>query len=44
MLFITHGLPRGLEVDAIFRLGPQGAQLLQQVGSAQAVAAAKGGA
>jgi subfamily B ATP-binding cassette protein HlyB/CyaB len=44
MLFITHGLPRGLEVDAIFRLGPQGAQLLQQVGAAQAVAAAKGGA
>lgn len=26
MLFITHGLPRGLQVDAIFRLGPQGAQ------------------
>jgi subfamily B ATP-binding cassette protein HlyB/CyaB len=26
MLFITHGLPKGLQVDAIFRLGPQGAQ------------------
>ena len=26
MLFITHGLPRGLHVDAIYRLGPQGAQ------------------
>jgi subfamily B ATP-binding cassette protein HlyB/CyaB len=26
MLFITHGLPRGLHVDAVYRLGPQGAQ------------------
>ncbi len=26
MLFITHGLPKGLHVDAIYRLGPQGAQ------------------
>lgn len=26
MLFITHGLPKGLQVDAIYRLGPQGAQ------------------
>lgn len=25
MLFITHGLPKGLQVDAIYRLGPQGA-------------------
>lgn len=28
MLFITHALPRGLKLDAVFRLGPQGAQLL----------------
>ena len=26
MLFITHGLPKGLQVDAIYRLGVQGAQ------------------
>jgi ATP-binding cassette, subfamily B, bacterial HlyB/CyaB len=26
MLFITHGLPKGLHIDAIYRLGPQGAQ------------------
>ena len=26
MLFITHGLPKGLDVDAIYRLGKQGAQ------------------
>lgn len=26
MLFITHGLPRGLHVDAVYRLGHQGAQ------------------
>jgi ATP-binding cassette, subfamily B, bacterial HlyB/CyaB len=26
MLFITHALPKGLQVDAIYRLGPQGAQ------------------
>lgn len=26
MLFITHGLPKGLQVDAIYRLGPHGAQ------------------
>lgn len=30
MLFITHGLPRGLKVDAVFRLGAKGAQLLPQ--------------
>jgi subfamily B ATP-binding cassette protein HlyB/CyaB len=30
MLFITHGLPKGLKVDAIFRLGEKGAQLLSQ--------------
>lgn len=28
MLFITHGLPKGLHVDAIYRLGAKGAQLL----------------
>jgi len=28
MLFITHGLPKGLQVDAVFRLGTQGAQRL----------------
>ncbi len=28
MLFITHGLPKGLKVDAVFRLGAKGAQLL----------------
>lgn len=26
MLFITHGLPKGLQVDAIYRLGSKGAQ------------------
>jgi len=26
MLFITHGLPKGLQVDAIYRLGAHGAQ------------------
>lgn len=30
MLFITHGLPRGLKVDGVFRLGPQGAQSLAE--------------
>jgi len=28
MLFITHGLPKGLQVDAVFRLTEKGAQLL----------------
>lgn len=28
MLFITHALPKGLKVDAIYRIGPQGARLL----------------
>ncbi len=28
MLFITHGLPKGLKVDALYRLGEHGAQLL----------------
>ena len=26
MLFITHGLPKGLHVDAVYRLGAEGAQ------------------
>lgn len=26
MLFISHGLPKGLHVDAVYRLSPQGAQ------------------
>lgn len=30
MLFITHGLPRGLKVDSVFRLGPHGAQALAE--------------
>lgn len=30
MLFITHGLPKGLKVDAVFRLTEKGAQLLSQ--------------
>jgi ATP-binding cassette, subfamily B, bacterial HlyB/CyaB len=28
MLFITHGLPKGLNVDAVFRLTEKGAQLM----------------
>jgi subfamily B ATP-binding cassette protein HlyB/CyaB len=28
MLFITHGLPKGLKVDAVYRLTSKGAQLL----------------
>ncbi len=31
MLFITHGLPKGLQVDAIYRLGPGGAQAVSAV-------------
>jgi subfamily B ATP-binding cassette protein HlyB/CyaB len=38
MLFITHGLPKGLKVDAVFRLGPKGAQLVAPP-TLQAVAA-----
>ena len=29
MIFITHGLPKGLQVDAIYQLGPDGAQILE---------------
>jgi len=35
MVFITHALPRGLQLDAVFRLGPQGAQPLVRAGSAE---------
>jgi ATP-binding cassette, subfamily B, bacterial HlyB/CyaB len=31
MLFITHGLPKGLKVDAMFRLTEKGAQLMTPV-------------
>lgn len=31
MVFITHGLPKGLKVDSIYRLGEHGAQLLTPV-------------
>ncbi len=30
MLFITHGLPKGLKVDAVFRLTETGAQLMSR--------------
>ena len=30
MIFITHGLPKGLKVDAIFRLTEKGAQLISE--------------
>ncbi len=33
MLFITHGLPKGLKVDTIFRLGENGVQQLAQTPS-----------
>lgn len=33
MLFITHGLPKGLKVDAVFRLAANGAQLLAPANS-----------
>jgi ATP-binding cassette, subfamily B, bacterial HlyB/CyaB len=26
MMFITHALPKGLQTDAIYLIGPQGAQ------------------
>jgi subfamily B ATP-binding cassette protein HlyB/CyaB len=34
MLFITHGLPKGLQVDAIFRLNPNGVQLVARASDA----------
>jgi subfamily B ATP-binding cassette protein HlyB/CyaB len=42
MLFITHGLPKGLQVDAVFRLTEKGAQLLSP--ASQRDAASAGGA
>jgi subfamily B ATP-binding cassette protein HlyB/CyaB len=42
MLFISHGLPKGLRVDAIYRLGPQGAQQVALAPRAQAAAGASG--
>ncbi len=38
MLFITHGLPRGLKVDSVFRLGPRGAQSLAEAAPVPAAA------
>jgi subfamily B ATP-binding cassette protein HlyB/CyaB len=40
MLFITHGLTKGLQVDAIYRLGPKGAQLLEGAPDSERFAAA----
>ncbi len=37
MLFITHGLPKGLQVDAIYRLGPHGAQRVALASAPSAV-------
>jgi subfamily B ATP-binding cassette protein HlyB/CyaB len=46
MLFITHGLPKGLKVDALYRLTDKGAQLLAPApataATAQAAAAHNG--
>jgi ATP-binding cassette, subfamily B, bacterial HlyB/CyaB len=41
MLFITHGLPRGLKVDAVYRLDKNGAQLIPQPSLHVAAAAAE---
>lgn len=38
LIFITHGLPKGLKVDAVFRLTASGAQLMAQAGSAPGAA------
>lgn len=38
MLFITHGLPKGLKVDAVYRLTEKGAQLLAPTPAAAAQA------
>ncbi len=40
MLFITHGLPKGLHVDAVYRLGPQGAQRVALAPAPNTVSAA----
>jgi hypothetical protein len=34
MLFITHGLPRGLKVDALFQLTENGLQQVKLAGEA----------
>jgi subfamily B ATP-binding cassette protein HlyB/CyaB len=44
MLFITHGLPKGLKVDAVFRLSEKGAQLLAPAPSAPNNLSSVGGA
>jgi len=43
MLFITHGLPRGLHVDAVYRIGPQGAQRVSLAPPPMAANASAGG-
>jgi subfamily B ATP-binding cassette protein HlyB/CyaB len=43
MLFITHGVPKGLHLDAVFRLTPQGAQLLSPAPRPNAAATGGGG-
>lgn len=37
MLFITHGLPKGLQVDAVYRLGLEGAQRVAPAPGLQSV-------
>lgn len=44
MLFITHALPKGLQVDAIYRLGMQGAQRVSLAPTPYDTARPKGGA
>jgi subfamily B ATP-binding cassette protein HlyB/CyaB len=44
MLFITHGLPKGLQVDAVYRLNAQGAHLLAPANEAHPAARAAGAA
>jgi subfamily B ATP-binding cassette protein HlyB/CyaB len=36
LVFITHGLPKGLKVDAVYRLTPTGAQLMPHASPAPA--------
>jgi subfamily B ATP-binding cassette protein HlyB/CyaB len=40
LIFITHALPKGLKVDAVFRLTANGAQLMAQASPAAATAGA----
>lgn len=42
MLFITHGLPKGLHVDAVYRLGAQGAQQMSLAPATSAVNTSSG--